>query len=42
MDPYLDRLGVEIFQQLTQLYARELDYYHVCLQVAFEDIPTER
>jgi hypothetical protein len=39
---YLDRPGVEIFQQLTQLYAWELDYYHVCLQVAFEDIPTER
>lgn len=39
---YLDRPGVEIFQQLTQLYARELDYYHVCLQVALEDIPKER
>jgi hypothetical protein len=35
----LDRPGVEIFQQLTQLYAWELDYYHVCLQVALEDIP---
>jgi hypothetical protein len=36
---FLDRPGVEIFQQLTQLYAWELDYYQVCLQVAFEDIP---
>lgn len=36
---HLDRPGVEIFQQLTQLYAWELDYYCVYLQVAFEDVP---
>jgi hypothetical protein len=34
---YLDRPGVEIFQQLSQLYARELDYYRVCLQLALEE-----
>jgi hypothetical protein len=31
---YLERPGVEILQQLAQLYVRELDYYRISLQVA--------
>lgn len=33
---YLERPGVEILQQLAQLYARELDYYRISLQMAPE------
>ncbi len=34
---YLERPGVEILQQLSQQYARELDYYRISLQVAPEE-----
>ncbi len=33
----LERPGVEILQQLAQLYVRELDYYRVSLQMAPEE-----